>query len=225
LLAAVLRAQDDPLSGSGELAVIGTAAAAGLLDDLKGDASAKGLKGHLRSLRHGQVTTGLVKLAAVGAAAVLFAATNRSTQRRGRLPRRLAAMAVDAVVVAGAANLANLLDLRPGRALKAVGAPAVLLAVAPGKGGELAAGITGAVVAAAPSDLEERTMLGDCGANALGAALGVALVRSLPPTGRLALAGAIGGLILASERISFSRVIAGHPVLRRLDELGREQTG
>jgi hypothetical protein len=64
-------------------------------------------------------------------------------------------------------------------------------------------------------------MLGDCGANALGAALGVAMVRSLPWPARLAAAASAVGLILASEKVSFSRVIATNPTLNRLDWLGR----
>jgi hypothetical protein len=232
LLTAAARGVPDPVAGAGAMAAIGAAGIAGLADDLLGDGSAKGLRGHFRRLKRGQVTTGLVKLVVVGAGAALFAVANQEPQlgtvpnsgSRGRSGRagRLARTAVDAVVVAGAANLVNLLDLRPGRALKAAGMPAALLAVAPGAGGELAAGVTGAVVAAAPADLGERTMLGDCGANALGAAVGVALVRSLPWAGRLAAAVGIGGLILASEKVSFSKVIAADPTLRRLDELGRD---
>jgi hypothetical protein len=232
LMLAASRAKAGPGSRAGAAAAIGAAGLAGLLDDLKGDGSAKGLKGHFRRLAHGQVTTGLIKLAVLAGAGVVFAVLNdapAASGTKGRSGRggqsgvvgRVAKIGVDAAVVAGAANLINLLDLRPGRALKAAGVPAAVLGLAPGAGGEMAAGIAGAVAAAAPSDLGERTMLGDCGANSLGAALGVALVRSLPMGGRVVAAIGIGGLILASEKVSFTKVIAGNPTLRRLDELGR----
>jgi hypothetical protein len=66
-------------------------------------------------------------------------------------------------------------------------------------------------------------MLGDCGANAVGALLGLRLA-AVP--GRPARAGAlavVAGLTLASERVSFTRVIEATPVLRELDRLGRRR--
>jgi hypothetical protein len=124
-------------------------------------------------------------------------------------------------LVAGTANLVNLLDLRPGRAAKAAA-----LAAAAGLGGpsgSLVAGPLGASLAVLPADLGERVMLGDCGANAVGALLGLRLA-AVP--GRRARAGAlavVAGLTLASERVSFTRVIEATPVLRGLDRLGRRR--
>ncbi|RBY78824.1 hypothetical protein DQ238_12130 [Geodermatophilus sp. TF02-6] len=132
---------------------------------------------------------------------------------------------VDAVLttglVAGTANLVNLLDLRPGRAAKA----ATLLAAAGlrGPAGTLVAGPLGAGLAVLPADLGERVMLGDCGANAVGALLGLRLA-ALP--GRRARAGLLAGVValtLASERVSFTRVIEATPGLRGLDRLGRRR--
>ena len=64
-------------------------------------------------------------------------------------------------------------------------------------------------------------MLGDCGANAVGAALGCALVAG---SGRVARLGALAGtvaLTLASEQVSFSAWIDSHPAATWLDQLGR----
>ena len=129
-------------------------------------------------------------------------------------------------VIAGTANLLNLLDLRPGRALKA---GLVLVAAQEALDGRtahagsraLGGGVLGVAAAALPDDLRGETMLGDAGANALGAAIGLrsALTASRP---RLVCElAALAALTLASERISFTRVIEQTPGLRELDALGR----
>jgi hypothetical protein len=65
-------------------------------------------------------------------------------------------------------------------------------------------------------------MLGDCGANALGALLGwSAATRTSAPTRALAL-GTVVALTLASERVSFSTVIETNPVLAAVDQWGRQ---
>ena len=64
-------------------------------------------------------------------------------------------------------------------------------------------------------------MLGDCGANALGAAVGTVAAAWLPRPAKLAVLLAVVGLNLASERVSFTAVIDRTPTLRWLDQLGR----
>ena len=64
-------------------------------------------------------------------------------------------------------------------------------------------------------------MLGDTGANAAGALVGLALVERFGLRGRLVVLGVTAGLTVLSERVSFSRVIDDTPVLRRLDRWGR----
>jgi UDP-GlcNAc:undecaprenyl-phosphate/decaprenyl-phosphate GlcNAc-1-phosphate transferase len=64
-------------------------------------------------------------------------------------------------------------------------------------------------------------MLGDGGANALGAMLGAAAATSLPRGARLGLLTGIVALTAASEKISFTKVIEATPPLRWLDMLGR----
>src|SRR5437870_634572 len=70
-------------------------------------------------------------------------------------------------------------------------------------------------------DLGERGMLGDVGANLLGAVLGAGAVLSLGVPGRLAVLGVLVALTAAAERWSFSRAIDATPPLRWLDRLGR----
>ena len=64
-------------------------------------------------------------------------------------------------------------------------------------------------------------MLGDTGANLLGAVLGLAVVLETSRPVRTVVLIALVVLNLASERVSFSSVIDRTPGLRQLDRLGR----
>lgn len=195
----------------GTVAAVTAAGALGLYDDLVGETHARGLRGHLAALREGRVTTGLVKMVGLAAAGTLV-----SDGRRRSVPAAASVRVLDAALVSGAANLLNLLDLRPGRALKVTVAAAVPLAATPEAGGALA---TAAVLL--PGDLGERHMLGDCGANALGALLGAALVGYARPVTRAAALGGVVALTLLSEKVSFSAVIERTPLLAAVDGWGR----
>jgi UDP-N-acetylmuramyl pentapeptide phosphotransferase/UDP-N-acetylglucosamine-1-phosphate transferase len=180
----------------------------------------KGFKGHLSALAHGDVTSGLVKLAGIGAAG-LAAAALLEANRSGGPGRRLIRVLLGAGVIAGTANLYNLLDLRPGRALKAgllVGLPLVA-----GRAGGMAAGALGASATLLPADLDEQLMLGDSGANALGAVLGTTIAAQTGIPGRAAVLAVVAGLTGASEKISFTKVIEDTPGLRELDTFGRRR--
>jgi UDP-N-acetylmuramyl pentapeptide phosphotransferase/UDP-N-acetylglucosamine-1-phosphate transferase len=187
-----------------------TAGSVGLYDDISGDSGIKGFGGHLGALREGRVTSGFVKIAGVGAAGLVASAVIGS--KRTSLLGRSADVLLGAGVIAGMANFVNLLDLRPGRALKA----GVAIGVPVG-----AAGPVGAAAALLPEDLGEEIMVGDAGANAMGALLGVALASRTGPFGRLVAFAALGALTAASEKVSYTKVIQDAPWLRRLDELGR----
>ena len=184
------------------------AAAFGAYDDLAGSGDRRGFRGHLGALRQGEVTTGAVKLGGIGVTGIVSAAL------AGGSPVDLI---LNAGLVAGGANLLNLLDLRPGRAIKVAAASGVLLGAA---GQDSVAAPLGAALALLPEDLGERAMLGDAGANALGAMLG-ASAAGLSRTGRIALLIAIIGITAASEKVSFTKVIARTPALNWLDMLGR----
>lgn len=184
------------------------AGAVGAYDDVAGQRehqrASKGLRGHARALREGTVTSGAVKVVGLAAGGVLAA---RLQGRRG------ADLLLDGALVAGSANLLNLLDLRPGRALKA-GLAAAAVLDRPGP--------AAAAAVLLPADLRERTMLGDAGANGLGAVLGTALAARLPQRrSRAAALAVVAGLTAASEVVSYSRVIDAVPPLRALDRLGR----
>ena len=126
-------------------------------------------------------------------------------------------------VIAGSANIVNLLDLRPGRALKVVLLFSAPLALGRAAGGSrsVAGAAAGAAIGSLPDDLAGRSMLGDTGANSAGALLGAALVARTGLAGRLLALALVTALTLASERISFTTVIESTPGLRELDALGR----
>lgn len=208
---------------AGALAALG-AGAFGLVDDLaeRPERARKGLRGHLGALREGEVTTGALKvvgIAATGVAASTVLGGGPGSTRRGVVGRGVDVVGSGALIAA-TANLVNLLDLRPGRALKA-GAVLVAPVLATRRGGGLAAAVLGASAALAPPDLSERDMLGDAGANALGAVLGTAVVAAAPRPVRLAWLAGVVGLTVASERVSFSAVIERNASLRRIDDWGR----
>lgn len=116
-----------------------------------------------------------------------------------------------ALLVGLTANFLNQLDTRPGRALKAylLGAVAVDAPKA-------------VAVLLLPYDLGEKTMLGDCGSNALGALLGLRSVSRLGGSARWLAIGALAGLTALGERRSLGELIERTPVLSHLDALGRE---
>jgi UDP-N-acetylmuramyl pentapeptide phosphotransferase/UDP-N-acetylglucosamine-1-phosphate transferase len=203
--------------GPGAVLAIGAAGGLGLYDDLAGGTHARGLRGHLRALRHGEVTTGLVKLVGLASASLVAAALPRPDGSR----QQALDVLVNGALVAGSANLVNLLDLRPGRALKVALLAGTPFAVGQQRPRDLAAGVIGVAAALLPADLGERRMVGDCGANTLGAALGWVVTQSSSRSGRLTALTCVVGLTLASERVSFSQVIADNPVLDAVDRLGR----
>jgi hypothetical protein len=193
--------------------LLATMGVAGAWDDRRGDERPRGFGGHLSALRGGALTGGLVK-AVVGAAAGATA---------GWIVGGGLADAISiALLVALTANLINLFDRAPGRAGKValvIALPLVLFGSP--SWAVMAGGPIGALAACLPFDLSERAMLGDAGANPVGAVLGLGLATSLSGAGRIAAIVVLVALNLASERWSFSRVIAGNRGLRALDELAR----
>ncbi len=191
-------------------------AALGFLDDVVGGEGERGWRSHLRALGAGRLSAGGVKLLGGGALAlVLASATGSGTS----LPR----LAVDGALVAFAANLANVFDTAPGRTLKVALLAWVPLAGVAGTGpvGVALAPVVGAGIGLLPEDLTERLMLGDAGANVLGAALGAGALLELGPGARTSTVIVLAVLNVAAEVVSFSRLIEATPALRHLDRLGR----
>jgi UDP-GlcNAc:undecaprenyl-phosphate/decaprenyl-phosphate GlcNAc-1-phosphate transferase len=187
----------------------------GVLDDLGGAGESGGFTAHLRALAAGRLTTGAIKLFGGAAVAIVVVAT--------REPDSFARVLADGALVALAANLGNLFDRAPGRTIKVALVAFLVLVLAVGAERELA-GVALAVGAGAgllTADLGERLMLGDAGANVLGAVLGLGVVLTCSPGVRTVVLVLVAALNLASEWMSFSRVIAAAPPLRAADRWGR----
>ncbi len=187
----------------------------GLIDDLSGQAGGGGFRGHLLALARGRLTTGMLKLMGGGVVSLVAAYLV--------LPDGSVVDWIRAgLLVALSANLANLFDRAPLRTTKV--AVLWLLALVPfARGSELLAGVlaVGASLGLAPWEGREKLMVGDTGANVVGASLGLSAVLALGPVGQWITLGLVGALNLISERVSFSRVIAGNRVLSALDRLAR----
>jgi len=200
------------------LAVVsGVMFVAGAWDDRRGDEADRGFGGHLEALRGGRLTGGVMKIVAglfaAGAAFALLASAEDVSSSH------LVALAL---LVPATANLFNLLDRAPGRTGKVGLVMGVALIVLGNTAWAIAAaGSLGALVALLGKDLGERAMLGDAGANPLGAVLGLGLGLSLRGPGLWIALGLVIVLNGLSEKVSFSAVIERTPVLRALDGWGR----
>lgn len=181
---------------------------AGLVDDAVGNEANRGFRGHFAALFRGQLTTGMIKVLMVTAGALTVVGYHKGWSGF-----------IQVGVLILAVNFFNQLDLRPGRALKAVLVLSAPLALA---GSFSAAVACGGALGLLPGDLRGRYMLGDTGANLLGALLGLSMIETL---GGYWLWVALILLVLANalgEFLSFSNLIAANKLLHWLDQLGRQ---
>lgn len=191
----------------------------GLIDDTLGGARAehagpRGWRGHGAAVLRGELSTGTLKAAgSLGLALLVTGFANLSTGR----------WLLAAGVLVLATNVFNLLDLRPGRSIKAL----VLLGAGLTIGSADVRPLWVLGLFAAPAlvagfyDLRERAMLGDTGANLLGALAGLWLVLTLSGTGQLVALALLAAITIYGEFRSISDLVERTPGLRELDSLGR----
>ncbi len=191
----------------------------GLIDDTLGSQRAgvavpRGWRGHGAAAMRGEMSTGTLK--AAGSLGLALLATDFTGLSVGRW------LLASAVLVL-ATNALNLLDLRPGRAFKMF----VLL----GAGLTIGARelrplwtlglFVGPALVAGAYDLREEAMLGDTGANLLGALAGLWMVLVLSQTGQLLALALLVIVTVYGELRSISEFVSRVPLLRRLDSWGR----
>jgi len=209
--------------------VVAGSCAFGLFDDWAGSNQIKGFKGHLTALLHGHLTTGGLKFLGIGLLS-LFLAISLYYDGVASILR----VALVTCVIALAANLMNLFDLRPGRAGKMylLGLVIAFLCIIAfgllevlGWWGLLALLLAalGPLLAVWRFDLAEKGMIGDAGANSMGVFLGFLFATSLPVWGLVVSVVGLALVNLLSERVSFSRIIERNRALTALDNLGRKK--
>lgn len=196
--------------------------ALGLIDDTLGDPAPgvagarpkRGWRGHGAAALRGEFSTGALKAAgSLGLALLAMGQLGLSNWR----------WLLAAGVLALATNVFNLLDLRPGRSTKAFVLLGAGLTIGAGELRPLwALGLfAGPALVAGFYDLRERAMLGDTGANLLGALAGLWLVLTLSGTGQLIALALLAAITLYGELRSISELIERTPGLRELDSWGR----
>ncbi|WP_027417328.1 hypothetical protein [Aneurinibacillus terranovensis] len=214
------------LDGSGGTAIVKTGgevllcsliSLVGWVDDRKGDRGIKGLRGHLGALQNsGQLTTGMIK----AAAGLLAAAGAAFTINDGTLN-----IVVNTLIITLAINAINLLDVRPGRALKGFWFLlflSVCFGSVPPASWPLVLIVSTITVAAAPDDFNARAMMGDVGSNTLGFLAGIFCAAALPFSVRICLLALFIVLHWRAETSSLSLVIQNNKWLNRLDHVGRK---
>lgn len=199
----------------GQTAAVFFVFAIGWLDDSNGAKDVKGFKGHWNRLRtEGTVTSGIVKAAGIAAAALWVVLEQGASFLEA---------GIGWLTIVLSANAVNLLDVRPGRALKSfAAAAAVLLAASPTIMAFrwLAPAIAAGIVLL-PGDLKGKHMLGDCGANTLGFALGCALAAGTSVWTQGAALAVLAAVHWKAETGSITQWIERHRWARWLDRLGR----
>lgn len=201
-------------SGLIYLFAVGTMTLLGMTDDVFGSRADSGLKGHLKKLLNGQLTTGGLKLVAGGLMSLVAASAITDNWQT---------IILNTLVIALSVNAINLLDLRPGRAGKGYLLGVVLLFLSGWPSEHLIWAIItlGALLAYLPTDLGAKAMMGDTGSNALGATIGVTAVLALPQQIIIFYLIALILFHLFTEKYSLTKIIEKNKILNYLDQLGR----
>jgi len=187
----------------------------GVLDDLLGDRSISGFKGHFGELARGKLTTGALKALGGGILSFFVAAPFSAS---------IVAQIINALVIALFVNVFNLLDLRPGRALKVFLILGLVISLFSWRSAywNIWGIFLGPVLVLLWVDLKEKGMLGDVGSNVLGGIVGFSCVTNFSWITNFFILVVLIAVNLYSENNSISKLIEKVSVLRRFDRLGRK---
>lgn len=191
-----------------------TVATVGLIDDLAGNRGTLGFKGHMKSLLKGRLTTGGLKAVVGGFISLLIG---------NFFSYNIIEILVNALIIALSTNLINLLDLRPGRAIKGFLLIAILF-IFSGLSGEVRTILISFIayaIAYLPQDIKAKSMMGDVGSNALGIILGIVVVVSYTITVKYIILGLLILIHIITEKYSLTEIIEKNFVLNFFDKLGR----
>lgn len=189
----------------------------GFVDDMLGTRDVLGLKGHFKSLLEGRLTTGALK-AIVG---LLVAFVISISFTSGFLE-----VIVNTLIIALFTNFFNLLDLRPGRAIKVYIIAFLGIIFGLNLTDKFAAAVpfiplAGSIIGYMPYDLKAYSMMGDAGSNVLGASVGFLAASAFSLYTKIAILACLIGIHLFTEKYSLTELIEKNSFLKYLDNLGR----
>ncbi|MGE4283326.1 MAG: UDP-N-acetylmuramyl pentapeptide phosphotransferase [Clostridia bacterium] len=185
---------------------------AGVIDDFAGNNQSKGFKGHIRNLIKGKLTTGGLKAVSGIVSSFIISLQISYTYYD---------LIINVLFISLLTNLMNLMDTRPGRAIKFFCFLSIIFLFA-GAPQEVYYIVLGAVLSYLPSDLKAKGMLGDTGANFIGMITGAAIIGHIESSFiRIFLLLLVFALNLVSEKYSFSKIIEENYILSYIDRLGR----
>lgn len=186
---------------------------AGVLDDIIGNRDVSGLKGHFKSLIRGDLTTGGFKALFGGFVGVIISIA---------ISKNVVDIVINTLIIALSTNLMNLLDLRPGRAIKAyLLIVTTLFLTLKGYVKGLPLLIVPNVLAYFSHDLKAKAMMGDTGSNVLGISIGILVVLGYSLNVRLIWLAFLILIHLLTEKYSLTKIIEKNKFLNYIDKLGR----
>ena len=186
---------------------------AGIMDDVIGNRDVSGLKGHFKSLLKGSLTTGGFKALFGGFVGILISlvASNNIWE-----------LMINTLIIALSTNLMNLLDLRPGRAIKGyLFTTLVMCLTLTGFIRVLPLLLLPSVLAYFNADLKAKAMMGDAGSNVLGISIGIIMVFGYSFNVRLCWLVFLILIHLLTEKYSLTKIIENNKLLNFIDKLGR----
>ena len=186
---------------------------AGILDDIIGNRDVSGLKGHFKSLLNGKLTTGGFKALFGGFIGIVISIA---------ISKNIYDIVINTLIIALSTNLMNLLDLRPGRAIKGYLVISLVLLFTLGEyTRNLLLLILPNVVAYFNQDLKAKAMMGDTGSKVLGISIGILFVMGYSLNVRLIWLAFLIFIHILTEKYSLTKIIENNKFLNFIDKLGR----
>lgn len=186
---------------------------AGILDDIIGNRDVSGLKGHFKSLLNGKLTTGGFNALFGGFIGLVISIA---------ISKNIYDIVINTLIIALSTNLMNLLDLRPGRAIKGYLLISIVLLFTLGEyTRNLLLLIFPNVIAYFNQDLKAKAMMGDTGSNVLGISIGILFVMGYPLKVRLIWLAFLIFIHILTEKYSLTKIIENNKFLNFIDKLGR----
>lgn len=161
----------------------------------------------------GKLTTGGFKALLGGLVGLLITVS---------ISKSISYILVGTLVIALSTNFMNLLDLRPGRAIKVYILISIIIFIFSSVfEKEVMMLILPAVVAYFYYDLKAMAMMGDAGSNVLGISIGVFIVTSFDLKVQIFYLAILVAIHIIGEKFSITKLIENNHILNYIDKLGR----